>query len=224
MTRARAGVLDELAASIAAIQLGHPVRVGIDGIDAAGKTTLADELAPFVEARGRPALRASVDDFHRPRDARYRRGELSPEGFYRDTFDYDAVRAMLLDPLGPHGDRRARTRLWDHVADAAVPEEWVTVSDDVILLCDGVFLHREEVLDAWDVRVFVEADLDIAVERGIRRDACRMPSMEATRERYRLRYTPAQVRYLEERRPRELAHFVLQNTDPDEPVLHSRHS
>lgn len=215
-------MLDELAAALAAIELGRPLRVGIDGVDGAGKTTLADELAPLVEARGRHVLRASVDDFHRPRDARYRRSELSPDGFYLDTFDYEAVRELLLDPLGPQGNRRVRTRLWDHVNDAPAPEEWLTVPDDIVLLCDGVFLHREGLLGAWDRTVFVAVEIDVAVERGVRRDAAWMPSVEATRERYRVRYTPAQRRYLEQRRPHEQAHFVLENTDPDAPVLYPR--
>jgi uridine kinase len=41
----RKQAVDQLAALVAAIRLPHPVRVAIDGIDAAGKTTLADELA-----------------------------------------------------------------------------------------------------------------------------------------------------------------------------------
>jgi uridine kinase len=217
-------VLNELAAVIAKIELDRPLRVGIDGVDGAGKTTLADELAPLVEAHDRHVLRASVDDFHRPRDARYRRGELSPDGFYFDTFDYDAVRAQLLDPLGSRGRRRVRTRSWDHATDTPVQDEWSTVPDDVVLLCDGVFLHREDLVDAWDLTVFVAASIDVAVERGVQRDAARMPSAEATRERYRLRYTPAQRRYLEEQRPYDQAHFVLENTDPSSPVLHRRAS
>jgi uridine kinase len=215
-------VLDELAAALAGIRLTHPLRVGIDGVDGAGKTTLADELAPLVKTHGRYALRASVDDFHRPRDARYRRGELSPEGFYLDTFDYDAVQELLLDPLGPKGTRHVRTCTWDHVNDAPAPEKWHTVPDDAVLLCDGVFLHREGLLEAWDVTVFVAAEIEVAAERGTRRDAARMSSVEATRERYRLRYTPAQRRYVEQRRPHERAHFLLENTDPAAPVLYRR--
>jgi MoxR-like ATPase len=53
------------------------VLVWIDGPDAAGKTTLADRLAGALPG---PVRRISADDFLRPRDERYRRGELSPEG------------------------------------------------------------------------------------------------------------------------------------------------
>jgi uridine kinase len=219
VTPGRAAVLAELAAALAALETQHPLRVGIDGVDGAGKTTLADDLEPFVSARGRPVLRASVDDFHRPRDERYRLREHSPEGFYLDTFDYEAVRALLLEPLGPGGDRLVRTRSWDHARDLAAPVEWLTVEPSSVLLCDGVFLQRDELRGHWDTIVFVAADLGVAAERGAVRDAAWMPSLEATRERYRVRYTPAQRRYLEELRPLERADFVLENTDPQAPLL-----
>ena len=83
----------------------------MDGPDAAGKTTLAAELAGRLAGK-RDVIRASIDGFHRPRAQRYRRGDLSPEGAYHDTFDYGAVRAVLLDPLGPGGSRRYRTAVF----------------------------------------------------------------------------------------------------------------
>jgi uridine kinase len=94
-------VLRRLADLVVALDRPHPIRVAIDGIDAAGKTTLGDALAPLIRRRGRPVIRASVDGFHRPRADRYRRGAESPEGYLQDAFDYPALRAALLDPLDP---------------------------------------------------------------------------------------------------------------------------
>ena len=45
MTAIRQQVLGGLAERILALRLDHPTRVGIDGHSAAGKTTLAGELA-----------------------------------------------------------------------------------------------------------------------------------------------------------------------------------
>ncbi len=70
-------------------------RVAVDGPDAAGKTTLADELAAALR---RPVLRVSIDDFHRPREERYARGPLSPEGYVHDCFDFAALRRAVQAP------------------------------------------------------------------------------------------------------------------------------
>lgn len=53
--------MDDIASQMAAIARPHSVRVAIDGVDAAGKTTFADELAPRLTALGRPVIRASID-------------------------------------------------------------------------------------------------------------------------------------------------------------------
>jgi uridine kinase len=63
----RGDFLRDLAQRIDSLDPSHPVRVAIDGPDAAGKTTFADELVEPLEARGRPVIRASIDGWHRPR-------------------------------------------------------------------------------------------------------------------------------------------------------------
>jgi uridine kinase len=90
----RLPVLERLAAGVAELPL--PARVAIDGVDAAGKTTLANELA----ARLPGAARLGADDFLRPPEERYRRGRESPEGYYEDSFDHGRLREAVLSADG----------------------------------------------------------------------------------------------------------------------------
>ncbi|BBH67745.1 uridine kinase [Actinoplanes sp. OR16] len=87
---------------------GDCLRVAVDGPDGSGKTTFADELAAAVRALGRPVVRVSLDDFHHVRAVRYRQGRESPEGFWRDSYDYQRFRDGVLDPFAPGGTRRYR--------------------------------------------------------------------------------------------------------------------
>jgi hypothetical protein len=57
----RTSVLEALAAEIDAVRRDYPVQIAIDGVDASGKTTMADDLVPLVEAHGKLCLRASMD-------------------------------------------------------------------------------------------------------------------------------------------------------------------
>ena len=102
----RSQLLDYLADRIIEIKRPHPVRVALDGPDAAGKTTLAEELVAPLQGRGRPVIRASIDGFHNPASIRYARGPMSPEGYYYDSFNYQTLVESLLAPLGPGGSRR----------------------------------------------------------------------------------------------------------------------
>jgi hypothetical protein len=48
----REQLLHQLSEQIVSLSHPHLLRVALDGIDVAGKTTLADELAPLIEAQG----------------------------------------------------------------------------------------------------------------------------------------------------------------------------
>lgn len=57
---ARAALIDQVAGGLLVRTALHPLRIGIDGRTAAGRTELADVLSKVV--------RASVGDFHLPAD------------------------------------------------------------------------------------------------------------------------------------------------------------
>ena len=62
----RKEILEEITHAIGKIELPHPVRVGIDGMSASGKTVLADELAELLQEHGKKVIRAGLDGFHNP--------------------------------------------------------------------------------------------------------------------------------------------------------------
>ena len=219
MTPERSNCLETLARLILEVERPHPVRVAIDGPDAAGKTILADELEPLIERSGRPVIRASVDGFHRPRAARYARGPDSAEGYYRDSFDYAALRAALLDPLGPGGSLNFRRRAFDYRTDEPVAAPIERTDPDAILLLDGVFLLRPELIDAWDMRVFVAVPFSETQRRAAVRDSAYLGGEEEALRRYAGRYVPGQQLYFAEARPQEKADVVMHNDDPDRPRL-----
>ena len=218
----RPQILQQLAGLIVSVNRPHPTRVAIDGIDAAGKTTLADELVRPIEHLGRPVIRVSIDGFHRPRAERYRRGVDSAEGYYYDSFDYEALRTSLLLPLGPHGNRQYRRFAFDFRSDSPAFDSLHDAHPDAVLLFDGVFLLGPELNDQWDYRIFVEVDFQVAVERASLRDQELFGSPHAIRERYWKRYLPGQRIYLQTVRPRELADVIVENNDPENPKLFRR--
>jgi uridine kinase len=212
----RDALLERLAGLITQRRPAQTLRVAVDGPDAAGKTTLAGELAGRLAGK-RDVIRASIDGFHRPRAERYRRGDLSPEGAYHDTFDYDAVRAVLLDPLGPGGSRRYRTAVFDHRSDAPAGPPPRLAPAAAVLLFDGVFLLRPQLRDGWDIAIFVDADPDEVLRRALVRDTQLMGAPDRIRERYRRRYLPAQRLYRADASPEASADVVIDNTDPVRP-------
>lgn len=213
----RALLIQQTANHIASLKCAHPIRVAIDGVDAAGKTTFANELAKPLVKLGGHVIRASLDGFHNPRIIRYRRGENSPEGYFFDSFDYDALKRYLLEPLGPGGSLRYHTSRFDFRSDALVNSPQYRAHSDSILLLDGVFLLRPELVECWDFTVFLDVNFDVAVERASQRDHTLFGSAENVKQRCWKRYVPGQRIYLRTCRPKESADIIIDNNDPVKP-------
>jgi uridine kinase len=208
-----------LARLLADRPAAHTVRVAVDGPDAAGKTTLADELAVALRQAGRSALRVSFDDFHRPRHERYQRGSLSPEGYLRDCFDFAALRRLVLQPLGPGGSGSFQPALRDLRTEELYEQPAQVAPARSVLVVDGVFLLTDELRDCWDLSVYVDVSPAETLRRALVRDTELFGSREVVRERYEHRYLPGQQLYRTTVEPTRLADIVLDNDDPTAPVI-----
>lgn len=190
-------------------------RVAVTGPDGAGKTRVAAGLAEVLRARGAVVVLASVDDFHNPRAVRYARGRGSPEGFYRDTTDMAGLRAALLDPLAPGGDRKVRTRIFDHRRDAVVVEAPQTVPPGAILVLEGIFLIRPALAGAFDLTIFLDVPIAETFARMAARDGSDPDPFAPGSERYRR----GQEIWFAEEDPKAQADIVIDNRDFAAPKL-----
>jgi uridine kinase len=198
---------------------GGRVIVAVDGLDGAGKTVFADGLAEVFAETGDAVFRASIDGFHRPRSERYLRGRNSPEGFYRDSFDYATFRRVLIDPFRDGAQTAGTTGFqlaaFDVVRDAPVESQWVTAPLDAVLVVDGIFLHRPELRDLWDWSIWLEVPFEVSYARMALRDGSD-PDPDAPSN---TRYRQGQEIYLREARPREAASVIVDNADLAHPRI-----
>ncbi|MFY1668421.1 uridine kinase [Plantactinospora sp. WMMB334] len=190
-------------------------RVGIDGPDGSGKSTFADELATELRASGRSVVRISLDSFHNPRAVRYQQGRESPEGFWRHAFDYPRFRADVLDPLGPGGTRLYRKAALDLATDTPLDPEPLVAPPAAVLVVDGLFLHRDELVTAWDLTVFLDVPFAETARRMAARDGT-PPDPEHPGVR---RYTDAQRIYFDVCHPQHRADVHIDNRDLGAPRI-----
>ena len=211
----RAALLRDVTDLIPAPPVPDGVRVAIDGVDGVGKSTFAGELAASLRARGRDVVQVSADDFHHRRAVRHRRGRNSPEGFWRDSYDYGALLHNVLAPFGPGGSRRYRPAVHDLRTDEVLDLPWRTAAPGTVLIVDGLFLHRDELAGCWDFSVFLDAPFEVTVARLARRDGShpdpRHPSLD--------RYVSGQRRYFAACAPRRRADVVVDNADVTRPAI-----
>lgn len=216
-SEAYSSLLDRLAGVIIERHSDRILRVGIDGVDGAGKTTFANDLAAEVFRKGRSTIRASVDDFHNPRIQRYARGRGSPDGFYLDSYNYDAFRVLLLNPLSPGGSGRFAPKSFNHGIDAPVPLDWKQAEPGAALILDGIFIHRPELRIYWDISIFLKVGFETSIPRGAQRGASfGSPDIHAESNR---RYIGGQKRYFAECAPEESASIVIDYNDLLQPKI-----
>lgn len=121
--------------------------------------------------------------------------------------------------MGPEGDCRFVTAAFDLAADRPAEAPIQLASPETILLVDGTFLMRPELFQGWDLRVYLHVPREVALERGVERDASRMGGEVPAREAHEQRYQAAFDLYLRRCDPLKLADWVLDNTQLEAPQL-----
>ncbi len=154
--------------------------VGVDGLGAAGKTTLARRIAALVP----DSVLLSVDDF----------GRAALRSWDRDLFVGQVVRPLL-------AGRPGRYQRWDLVADA--PLGWAEVPVGVVVVVEGVSATDVRLPVPWDLRLWVEVAQDVRRRRIAERDP---PELL---ERWERDWWPSEEEYVLAQHPREAADAVV---------------
>ena len=202
-------LLSRIALDIHELSSDRFIRVGIDGVDGAGKSIFANEVAEELQKLGRNVIRASVDGFHNPQAIRYQRGRTSPEGFFHDSYNYAALKKLLLNPLSPGGSGRYQSAAFDHFTDTTLITNEAQAPSGSILIFDGIFLHRPELRTYWDFSIFLDVRFEVSIPRGARRGIGFGSADPASSQN--VRYIEGQKLYLSECRPQESATLVIDN-------------
>jgi uridine kinase len=192
----------------------RPLLIAIDGVDGAGKTTFANELADELQVRGLVVERASIDDFHHPREHRHRHGRTA-EAIWSRHFDYRSLRRELVDPWLAGSGSAYRSTWHDVRRDEYVVCEPRVVPHGGVLVVDGLFAQRTELANAWDFVVFLDVPFDVSVARLAVRDG----TPDDPEHPEHLRYVAAQRHYFDRCSPLAQADLVIDNTDVSAPAV-----
>ncbi|HQY98473.1 MAG TPA: uridine kinase [Propionicimonas sp.] len=189
--------------------------VGIDGVDGAGKTTFADELADLLRECGIEVIRISMDHYLNPQMKRYAQGRTSAKGYFEDSYDYERFTDEVLEPLGRDGSGRYRTAAYDLGSESEVHSPWKVAPDDAAVIVDGMFIHRDEFCSSkkkvWDLSVWLDVPFDESFHRMSERDQKLAADPEDPRN---ARYYQGQLLYLETCDPAKRADLVVENVAP----------
>ena len=169
-----------LVSRLAGVRGGQPRWIGLDGRGAAGKSTLAAEIAAAVP----DAAVVHIDDFASPR---------IPEWDW-ERFDVQVVTPLL-------AGRPARYQRWDWATDAGA--EWHAIEPGRVVVVEGVSATRREVRVPWALTVWVDAPRDVRLRRAAERDGAAMLP------RWLDDWLPSEEAYVARERPQQRVDVVV---------------
>lgn len=212
MNSRQQSVYNQLVDIILSSESSSPYMVAINGKDASGKTIFADSFANYLRMKtDRQIIRISIDDFMNECKVRRTPSSSEAETCYLYTFNFDAFKQYVLEPLQAGGSRVYKTKIFDYATDIVALSEDKEADDNAIIIVDGVFLFKDDLADYWSLRVLLEVGDEIVTERGAKRDAERIGDHDKARQQYINRYVASQAIYYEQANPYERADIVIDN-------------
>ncbi|WP_326824759.1 uridine kinase family protein [Streptosporangium sp. NBC_01756] len=185
-------LLDDLANLKANKRL---VLIGVDGGGGSGKSTLARALVAHLSQ----ASLVHIDDLYRPSSSPERRPDHPWYGTVAGFFDWRRLQHQVVDPL--RDGREAAYERYDWHTDSLA--ETLTVPARGYVVIEGISVTREELREAYDLRVWVETPYEVRLARGIERDG------ESARDMWEKEWMPADAEYAQATAPHKHAHLVL---------------
>jgi uridine kinase len=170
--------------------------IGIDGCGGSGKSTFSGKL----EERCRNVTIVHFDDFYLPSSEIIQdHPKNKPIGA---DFDYKRLFNQVLNPLSQN--RVGKYQRYDWNLDQLA--EWHQVPVGGIVIIEGVYSLREELVDMYDYSIWVECPRETRLARGLDRDG------EEARDMWEKNWMIAEDLYMEAHRPYEKAKLIISGT------------
>ena len=201
-----------LAARLAARTRAHragALLVALSGIDGSGKGFTSTRLQLALEKRGVRTALVHADDWLSPPAQRF---GAPPNGrhFYEHAIRFESMFSDVLEPL-----RRGRSLDISLTLGGQSGVERVRefkFKDVDVVLVEGIFLLRRELLPAYDRTIWVDCSFRTALERAHARNQESLSPEDLDRE-YRTIYSPAQQHHALRDAPRDRANIIILNDE-----------
>ena len=211
--------IDEIIAQyIIEHQKNKPIIIAFDGVDTSGKTVMANNVYRILKNNNKNAVRISIDKFHNPKEIRLQKGELSPEGYFYDSFNLNKIFEYIINPIKNNGEYIIKG-IYDYKVEKEVTPEKIKIENDLIILFDGIFMNRDELYNVWDISIFLDINFKTVLKRAVIRDIEYFKTIENLNEKYKKRYIPGEKIYLRLCKPKERATIVINNNDYNKPKI-----
>jgi len=208
--------ISQRLASRARARSSGSLLIALSGISGKGHT--ATLLHRALERQGIHTALIHADDWLSPPRQRFG-SPRSARHFFENAVRFDAMFSQVVRPL--RRDRRLDVTLTLGGQSGFLRRQSYRFSDVDIVLLEGIFLFRRELLPTYDRTIWIDCTFSTALERALRRNQEGL-TPEQLEHDYQTIYFPAQQLHLARDAPRERAGLVLLNDGRLAPAEHAQ--
>ncbi|SGZ39301.1 uncharacterized protein HGUI_01501 [Hanseniaspora guilliermondii] len=147
-----------------------PYIIAVGGQSGSGKTSLAQLLKDKIDSENNALI--AMDNFYKPLNEEEKKCAL------RNEFDFDNPNALDLDlvyellyDIKVNNCKTIKVPKYSFVEHNRIPNEYIVINNPHIIILEGLYaLYDDRILDLIDLKIYVDADLDICLARRITRD------------------------------------------------------
>jgi len=167
--------------------------IGICGGSGSGKTTLSKKL---IESLGDKATIVYMDNFYKFQPNTTYEERCLTNYDHPDAFDADILIQCVKELKE---GKNTKIPVYDFTIHNRSEEEWQTVEAKPIIILDGILLFAiPELLEFFDLKIFVDTPADIRILRRLRRDVRdRARSIDSVIEQYTTTVKPMHDKFIE---------------------------
>lgn len=191
------GNLEQLVGSFSSIpKKQKTLLIGIDGCGGSGKSTLANQLKKECS----DVTIVHMDDFYLPSSQLI--NSHPKEKAIGADFDWVRMLKEVIEPISRNKEGCYQRYDWEK--DDLT--EWHTVPVGGIVVIEGVYSLRNELVDKYDYTIWVDCPRDVRLSRGLERDG------EDARDTWENNWMISEDLYVKEHNPLSKADLVVNGT------------
>jgi len=152
-----------------------PFLIGVAGGTASGKTTVCEKIIEAVTGHQdfgneRQVISLSQDSFYR--ELNLSESKKADKGLFNfdhpDAFDHDLMLSCLSDI---RSGKSTKIPLYDYKTNSRVKDKYTTIHPSDVVLLEGILVfYHKDVMDMFDMKLFVDTDADTRLARRVLRD------------------------------------------------------
>ena len=194
--------------------------VGITGLDASGKSKLAEQMAKKLKSAGRHVFTISGDSFQYPREYKEKLVEQSwALQHIKRTINFQSMIDDLFKPLQLY-PRSLDLNIINYDLGTSARQTF-QLSYPLIVMVESIYLFQKSTLPYLDFKIFLEVSMGTALLRAQTRprDLKLYGSVEGIKKKYMTKNFAGYQLFEKQFHPKEFADIIIKNDNWQYPVV-----